>query len=146
MDSSTRVSLPEAVSNAFRALRKYDLAPLGAIVVVVILAAGIYVALTTNGEKSYPQKVRAYFMSSDGGSATKADARRIEVSTCQPTGDAVRNELLISCAVSVGNQSYTGCYAWDGDKLVAGGNHAIAGCDPVLWDRRKHSLVSLGDH
>ena len=43
------MSLPEAVSNAFRALRKYDLAPLGAILVVVILAAGVYLTLTTNG-------------------------------------------------------------------------------------------------
>ena len=143
------MSLPEAVSSSLRALRTYDLAPLGAILVVVILAAGIYLTLTSNGEKSYQDKVRAYFMSSEGGSATKADARRIEVSTCQPTGDTVRNTLLISCAVSVGNQSFTGCYAWDGDKLVGGGNRQPVVdyyCAPLLWDRRKHALVSLGDH
>jgi hypothetical protein len=144
------VSLPEAVSSPFRALRGYDLAPIGAILVVVILAAGIYLVLTNDGERSYPEKVRAYFMSSAGGSATKDEARRIEVSTCLPTGSEVGNALVISCSVSFGSQSLTSCYAWDGDKLIAGGNRppiadAYLGCEPVLWDRRRHALVGLGE-
>jgi hypothetical protein len=143
LDSPTRVSVPEAVSSRLRELRKWDLAPLGAVLVVIVLTAGFFAILIAGHEKSYQDKVRAYFMSSEGGSATKAEARRIEVSTCQPTGDAVRNSMVISCAVSVGSQTFTGCYVWDGDKLIAGGSEPVGNCMPIVWDERTHSLLGL---
>jgi hypothetical protein len=133
----------EAASSRLRELRKWDLAPLGAVLVVVLLATGAYVTLISSAEKSYPDKVRAYFMSNEGGSATKSEARRIDVSICQPTGEAVRNELVISCAVSFRNRTFTGCYVWEGNKLIAGGSQPLAGCEPILWDRRTHSLLGL---
>ena len=126
-----------------RALRKWDLAPLGAVLVVVLLAAGFWATLTLGGAKSDQEKVRAYFMSSEGGSATEEEARRLEVSTCQPTGQTVRNSLVISCAVSFGNQIFTGCYVWDGDKLIAGGSQPIGTCMPIMWDKRTQSLLGL---
>jgi hypothetical protein len=137
------VSLAKTASSRLRELRKWDLAPLGAVLVVVILAGGLYASITLGGDKSYADKVRAYFMSSEGGHATKDEARRIEISTCQPTGDAVRNQLVISCAVSFRNQTFTGCYVWEGDELIAGGSHPVSGCMPILWDERTQSLLGL---
>jgi hypothetical protein len=137
------VSLAETASGRLRELRKWDLAPLGAVLVVVVLAGGFLATITLGGDKSYPDKVRAYFRSSEGGQATKDEARRIEVSTCQPTGEAVRNALVISCAVSFGSRTFTGCYAWDGDELVAGGNQPVGNCLPILWDERTHSLLGV---
>jgi hypothetical protein len=143
LDWRTLVSLAETVSGRLTELRKWDLAPLGAILVVVLLAAGLYASVTLGGDKSKEAKVRAYFMSSEGGHATKEEARRIEVSTCQPTGDQVRGQLVISCAVSFGSRTFTACYAWDGDRLIAGGSQPVATCLPVLWDERTHSLVGV---
>ena len=137
------MSLSQGLSKARRELRKWDLAPIGAVLVVVLLAAGLFLALTSSGGRSNQDKVRAFFMSSEGGSATNADARRIEVSTCQPTGETVRSALVISCAVSHGAQTFRACYVWQGDKLIAGGNRPIGNCLPVLWDRRSRSLLGL---
>lgn len=138
-----RVSLAETVSGRLTELRKWDLAPLGAVLIVALLAAGLYAMVTLGGGKSKEAKVRAYFMSSKGGHATKAEARRIEVSTCLPTGDEVRSQLVISCAVSFGSRTFTGCYVWDGDKLIAGGSQTVVNCLPVLWDERTHSLLGV---
>jgi hypothetical protein len=138
-----RVSVAEAVSSRWRALRKWDLAPLGAVLVVVLLAAGLYATIALGGHKSDEEKVRAYFMSSEGGSATKDEARRIEVSTCLPTGAEVRNSIVISCAVTFGSLTFRGCYVWHGDKLIAGGSKPIGNCMPILWDERSHSLLGL---
>jgi hypothetical protein len=138
------VSLVRGESSALGELRKWDLAPLGAVLVVVLLAAGIYLTLATGGEKPYEEKVRAFFESSAGGKATHEQARLISVSDCRPRGDTIRNALLIWCSVSAGDQAaFVGCFAWDGDHLVGGGVEPISGCDALTWDRRTRSLISL---
>ena len=132
---------------ALRELRKWDLAPLGAVLVVALLAGGFYLFIATGGGLTYQERVRAYFMSREGGGATSAQSRLIIVPDCRPTREVMQDQPVYSCVVVFGDQSYTACFAWDGDRLVAGSRKlaplARGLCNDIFWDRKTRSIVSL---
>jgi hypothetical protein len=126
-----------------RELRKWTLAPLGAVLAVVLLAAGVVTMLATGGEPGPEALIRKYFSSAAGGGATPEQARRIDVPNCQLTNRIVRNEFVNECTVIWGGRRYTGCFAFDDDRVVLGSRElgGTSGCPRLVWDSTAESLV-----
>lgn len=72
-----RVGLLEG-SKRLRELRGWTLAPLGAVIFVFLVGAGVVAMVATGGEPSSETLIRKYFSSRTGGGATPEQARRIE--------------------------------------------------------------------
>ncbi len=68
------MGLLETGSRRIRELRKWNLAPLGAVLAVVLIGAGVIAMLATGGEPSDQSLVRKYFASPAGGRAPAEQA------------------------------------------------------------------------
>ncbi len=127
-----------------RELRKWDLAPLGAILAVVALAALVILAIAAGRGPGRTALVRDYFASSAGGSAPREQANLMQVSECQPTGDFVE-EVVFVCSVTFRSRTYQPCFAFAGDRITAGSREladaAPSRCERVVWSDVVKNLV-----
>jgi hypothetical protein len=125
-------------------LRKWNLAPLGAVLVVVVLGAGFLTMVATGGEPDPEELIRKYFASPAGGGASPEQARRISVSNCVGTGRTAYGEVEYRCTVVFGDKSYTACFAWNSKRVVAGSRELVSPprCTELRWSRVAGSLVS----
>jgi hypothetical protein len=137
------VGLLEAASKRLRELRKWTLAPLGAVLFVFLIGGGVVAMLATGGEPSSEAMIRKYFSSRAGGGATSEQARGIEVPNCRQTTRIVRNEFVNECTVIWGDRRYRGCFAFNDDRVVLGSRElgGTSGCPRLLWDSTAESLV-----
>ena len=138
------VGLLAAGSRQFRELRKWTFAPLGLVLVVVLLGAGVITMLATGGEPSDESVVRKYFSSAAGGGAPPEQARRIEVNDCRRLDRIVRNEFVYECSVAFADQGYTACFALDQRPMALGSRQLaslVPGCDRLFWDASTGTLV-----
>jgi hypothetical protein len=137
------VGLLEGGSKRLSELRKWTLAPLGAVLVVFLVGAGAVATLATGGEPSSETLVRKYFSSRAGGGATSEQARRIEVPECRLTTRIVRNEFVSECTVIWSSRRYRGCFVFNDDRVVIGSRElgGTPGCPRLLWDSPAESLV-----
>jgi hypothetical protein len=139
------VSLLAAGATLIRELRAWTLAPIGLVLVVVLLVAGVVTMLATGGEPSDEALVRKYFATATGGGAPKEQARRIEVSDCRRLNTIARNEFVYECNVTFGGRGHTGCFALDQRPVVLGSRQLaslVSGCDPLFWDQTAGTLVT----
>lgn len=127
-----------------RDLRKWTLAPLGAVLFVFLLGAGVVAMLAAGGEPSSESLIRKYFSSQAGGGATPEQARQIEVPACRHTTRIVRNEFVSECTVIWGGRRYRGCFAFSGSRIVLGSRELaslVTDCERLVWDPGTNSLV-----
>jgi hypothetical protein len=135
-----------AGSRWLRELRKWTFAPLGLVLVVVLLGAGVVAMLATGGDS--PEKViQRYFSSTAGGGAPSEQARLIEFNECHPIYKKVRDKFLDECSLEFRGRGYTGCFLWndDGDRIVLGSRQVaglVEGCDLLFWDQAAETLVT----
>jgi hypothetical protein len=127
-------------------LRRWTLAPLGAVLAVVLLTGGVVWVLAAGGPPSAEKQVQKYFSSPAGGRAPSEQARHIEVDECHPVHKKVRGEFLDECSVVFRGQGYTGCFLWndDGDEIVLGSRQLATlapGCERLFWDASVEGLV-----
>ena len=140
------MSLLAGASRQFRELRKWTFAPLGLVLVVVLLGAGVVTMLATGGKR--PEEViQGYFSSPAGGGAPSEQARLIEFKECHPVYKRVRGKFLDECSLAFRGQAYTGCFLWndEGDRIVLGSREVaglVDGCDRLFWDRAAGTLVT----
>jgi hypothetical protein len=139
------VGLLAAGSRVIRELRAWTLAPLGLVLVVVLLVAGVVTMLATGGEPSDEALVRKYFASAAGGGAPEEQARRIEVNDCRRLNEIVRNEFVYECNVVFADHGYVGCFALDRRPVVLGSRQLaslVPGCNRLFWDQAAAMLVT----
>jgi hypothetical protein len=139
-----RVGLLETGSRWIRELRKWNLAPLGAVLVVVLLSAGVITMLATGGEQRDESLVRKYFASAAGGGAPAEQARRIEVNDCRRLDRIVRNEFVYECSIVFAGRDYSGCFALSDNRVVLGSRQLaslVPDCDRLFWDKTSQTLV-----
>ena len=127
-------------------LRKWTLAPLGAVLAIALLAGGVVWMLATGGGPSAEEQVQKYFSSAAGGGAPSEQARLIEVEECHPTYRKVRDEFFDECSVIFGGQGFSGCFLWneDGDEIVLGSRQLATldpDCDRLFWDASANGLA-----
>jgi hypothetical protein len=140
------VGLLAAGSRRLKELRKWNLAPLGAVLAVVLLGAGAVAFIATGGGPSAEEQIQKYFSSTAGGGAPSEQARLIEVGECHPTHKKVRDEFVDECNLVFHGQGYTGCFLWndDGDGIVLGSRQLASlapDCDRLFWDKTSQTLV-----
>lgn len=141
------VGLLAAGSRRLEELRKWNLAPLGAVLVVVLLGAGAVAFIATGGGPSVEKQIQRYFSSTAGGGARAEQARLIEVNGCHPTYNKVRDEFVDECSLVFRGEGYTGCFLWndEGDHIVLGSRQLaslVPGCDRLFWDASAGMLVT----
>jgi hypothetical protein len=111
-------------------LRQYDLTPLGGLIVVAVLGAGVVVLIFVSGGSGGDEPaVRAYYR--DAGAPAEL-AERIELAGCEDHGADDSGRPVSRCTIAVGAESHTPCFVFDqADRIVAGGSDlaAIEGCD-----------------
>jgi hypothetical protein len=138
--------LRETISRQLQELRKWDLAPLGAVLVVVILAVLVILAIAAGRGPGRTALVRDYFASTAGGGAPRDQANLMQVSECQPTGDFVEEEVVFVCSVTFRNKTYQSCFAFAGDSIAAGSQELAtavpARCERVVWSSTVKDLVT----
>jgi hypothetical protein len=143
------VRLPEPAKRWIRELRKWNLAPLGAVLVVIILAAGAFAFVTTAGDKptDYEGMIRAYFATKPGGRMPADQVRLITVTSCVPLDREARGgRTTYRCSLSFEDQGFVACFAFDQRRVAVGSvelGSPDLGCDRVGWDAKERSLVSL---
>ena len=118
------VGLLEAGSKRLRGLRKWTLAPLGAVLFVFLFGGGVVTSSET--------LIRKYFSSRAGGGATAEQARSIEVANCRQTTRIVRDEFVTECTVIWGDRRYRGCFTFNDDRVVLGRRQLaslVPGCE-----------------
>ena len=138
------VGVLQSASKGIRELRRWTLAPLGLVLVVVLLAAGVVTMLATGGEPSNESLVRKYFASAAGGGAPAEQARRIGVDDCMRLNRIVRNEFVYECSVVFAGRGYSGCFALSDNRVVLGSRQLaslVPGCDRLVWDKTSQTLV-----
>ena len=139
------MGLLAAGSRRLKELRRWNLAPLGAVLVVVLFGAGAVAFIATGGGLSAEKQIQNYFSSSAGGRAPAEQARRIEVSDCRRLDRVVRNEFVYECSVVFAGRGYTGCFALGEDRVVLGSRQLaslVPGCDRLFWDQGADMLVT----
>jgi len=126
-----------------RELRKWDLAPLGAVLVVCVLGALAFVFIATGGSPGNEALVRNYFASPRGGGAPRAEVKLIRLGACQPTNNSVEDNIVFMCPVTYRGKTYQPCFAWSGHRIVAGSRELGGeyGCDRLVWSRGVGTLV-----
>jgi len=137
------VRFRQALWLRLREFRKWDLAPLGAVLVVVVLAALVILALASGRGPGKPALVRGYFASQAGGGAPREQADLMQVDGCQPTGDYVE-EVVFVCTVTFRGRIYHPCFAFAGDRVVAGSRELadrLGACERVVWSRSLANLI-----
>jgi hypothetical protein len=131
------------LSPQLRELRKWDLAPLGGVLVVVVLAALVILALAAGRGPGRPALVRSYFASEAGGGAPREQADLMQVDACQPTGEFVE-EVVFVCTVTFRKRIYHPCFAFAGDRVVFGSRELadqLSTCERVVWSRSLANLI-----
>lgn len=134
-----------------RELRKWNLAPLGAVLVVVLLMAAAFgFVATARDEKPDRQKmIRTYFATKPGNRMPHDQLRLVFVSRCDPPNGwdfEYRGRPIYVCSLSFKEQAFRACFTFDQHGVVAGSVELAkpgSGCDPVSWDERAKSLVVL---
>jgi hypothetical protein len=126
-------------------LRKWDLTPIGAVLVVILLGGLTYLWFVTAGPPSTETLVRRYYASPRGGGVPKDVVRRINVTTCQATGQSVGDNLIFTCALTLDGETVQGCFALSEDKVVAGSAELgeEVGCTRLVWGPRTRKFISM---
>ena len=140
-----RVGVLETGSRWIRDLRTWNLAPLGAVLALVLIGAGVITMLATGGERSDESMIRKYFSSAAGGRAPAEQAKRIEVNDCKRLNRIVRSEFVYECSVVLAGRGYTGCFALGEGRVVVGSRQLaslVPGCDRLFWDASAEMLVT----
>ena len=137
------MNVRQALSQGIRELRKWDLAPLGAVLVVIALAVLFVVLIALGRGPGREALIRSYFASSRGGGAPREQAKLIRVADCQPTGDFVEDNIVRVCTVTFRGKIYHPCFAWSEGKVVAGSRDLgdLTGCERVVWSPGVGTLV-----
>jgi hypothetical protein len=138
------VRLRQALLRGLRELRKWDLAPLGAVLIVLALGVSVFVFIATGGSSDNEEAlVRSYFASPSGGGAPRDEVELMRVGDCQPTDNSVEGNVVLMCPVSYRGKRYEPCFAWSGDRVVAGSRDLgdLVGCDRIVWSRGVKTLV-----
>jgi hypothetical protein len=139
------VSLLEAGAKRLRELRKWTLAPLGAVLFVFLSGALVVGMIASGGGPSSETLIRKYFTSRAGGGATPEQVRRIQVRDCRQTNRVVRKEFVTECTVIWSGRRYGGCFALSRDRVVLGSRQLASldsGCDRLFWDQGAGMLVT----
>jgi hypothetical protein len=114
----------------WRRLREYDLTPIGAVIVVALLGAGVVVLIFVSGGSGGDEAaVRAYYR--DAGAPADL-VERIEVAECALHNADRSGRPVYRCAIAIDAESHAPCFVFDEeDRIVAGGRElaAIYGCD-----------------
>jgi hypothetical protein len=124
-------------------LRNWDLAPIGAVLVVIVLGGLTYLWFVTAGPESNETLIRNYYASPRGGAVPKDVVLRIRVGTCQATGDSVGGDLVFICPLTLDGQTVQGCFALGADEIVSGSAQLGEefGCTRLVWGPRTRSLI-----
>jgi hypothetical protein len=125
-------------------LRNWDLAPIGAVLVVVVLGGLTYLWFVTAGPPGNETLIRRYYASPRGGGVPKEVVRRIRVGSCQATGQSVGDTLIFTCVLELDGETSQGCFALAEDKIVAGSAQLgeEVGCTRLVWGPRTRRFIS----
>jgi len=154
LDSSTLVRLLETAKRLIRELRKWNLAPLGAVLVAAILGAGAFAFVVTAQHKPphsrFEATIRTYFETKPSLRVPHDQVRLIHVPSCArfETGylsPGVRpTQPIYKCSISFEDQRFVACFAIIQGRIATGSAQLKApelGCDLVGWNARSSSLV-----
>ena len=145
--------LLETANRLIRELRKWDLAPLGAVLVATILGAGALAFIVTAQHKPphsrFEATIRTYFETKTSSRVPHDQIRRIHVRSCTrfPTDgsqNVLATQAIYKCSISLEDQRLVACFTFDQGRLVAGSEQLNApelGCTLVGWNARSRSLV-----
>ena len=143
--------LRDKAERFIRELRKWNLAPLGAVLVGSLLFAGAFgfVLTARDNQPDMQRMVRAYY-ATRGGGARPDEARLIDVSRCVPLDVENQGHTIYRCMVSFENEGFAACFTFDHGLVAAGsvelGDPNLAertGCQFVGWDSSSKSLDTL---
>lgn len=141
--------LLDSAKRLIRELRKWDLAPLGAVLVAVLLMAGAFgFVVTARDKKPDRQKmIRTYFATKPGNRMPHDQLRLVFVSRCDPTNDwQYQGRPIYLCSLSFRDKAFTACFTFDQHGVVAGSVELAkpgSVCYLVAWDENAKSLVIL---
>ena len=119
-------------------------------VLIVLGAAALVVALLLRGGggQSDEQAVRAWFQSSDGGSAPSRVVSSIHVGACSFTGASVASGDLRRCEITTdapATPTLHTCFVFSSDSVVRGGWQLakLDACNALRFDGASGDLVDL---
>ena len=141
MDSAAIVSLRRRL----RELRKWDLGPIGAVLIVALFVVVGYAVLVAGGRgNDREDQIRSYYVSSRGGGAPSERAKLIHVRDCNRVGPP-GEYFVVKCALEYGGQTFSSCFEFENDRLVPDDRDTAS--DPeceksAVWNRDADSLVS----
>jgi hypothetical protein len=151
LDSSTLERLRDKAKHFIRELRKWNLAPLGAVLVGALLFGGAFAFLLTarDDQPDMQRMVRAYY-TTRGGGAPPEKARLIDVSGCVPLDAEERGHTIYKCTVTFENEGLAACFTFDHGRVAVGSvelgdqnGEFRLGCEYVGWDSSSKSLDIL---
>ena len=143
MDFGTLERPAYTAKRLIRELRKWNLAPLGAVLVVVILCAGAFAFVVTahDNPTDFEGMIRSYFATKPGSRVPPDRIRMIEVPRCIPY--AYSGKTIYKCSISFEDQGFVECFTFDHDRVTSSFADRKLGCDLVGWDPSSKSLVVL---
>jgi hypothetical protein len=149
LDSSTLERLSNKARHFIRELRKWNLAPLGAVLVGALLFAGAFgfVLTARDDQPDMKRMVRAYY-ETRGGGAPSDKAMLIDVSGCVPLDAENAGHTIYRCTVSFDNEAFAACFTFEHGRVAAGsvelGDQDASGlrlgCQYVAWNSNSKSL------
>jgi hypothetical protein len=134
-----------SVASRFRELRKWDLGPIGAVLLVALLVVVGYAVLVGGAQGDGQEKqIRSYYVSSPGGGAPPELAKLINVRDCDRVGPP-GEYFVVKCELEYGGQTFSSCFEFENDRLVTDDQDTAT--DPeceksAVWSRDADSLVS----
>jgi hypothetical protein len=130
---------------------KHDIGPLGALILVVLLGAGIMYAFLHGRSMSPPshKRLAAYYESAAGGSIPAAAFDRLTFEGCRDTKTTAGEAKVYRCRLGEGGRTYSPCFIYGGDSgnVLIGTtatfevNHRDLGCGLLTYIRRTNRFV-----
>ncbi len=146
--------LLKTANHLIRELRRWDLAPLGAVLVAAILCAGAVAFVVTAqhnpSHSRFEATIRTYFETKTGAQVPHEQAQLIHVRSCTrfPYRDVIlgvlQTQAIYKCSISFEHRGFVACFAFDQGHIVAGRaqlNRPELGCPMVGWNASSRSLV-----
>lgn len=139
-----------AIQNLLRRLnelRKWSITPLGAVLLLALLAIIGFAALAASvgGNASQEERLRAYFVSPEGGGAPTDQAKLINVPECDRVGEPQVGYYVLRCTIEYRDDRLSSCFEFHEESIeaVPVNTRARPGCEArVLWSRAENSLIA----